>query len=163
MNITPEQVAEAIAEVIGAAENQGIVLTDRRLAQSNSELIRLLKSAADSGEWWGWLVSWSSITNQTNDDDCIVDVTYRFMALFQHFYTNDYQPGLTTDIAFQRIIFAANEALNASRDLGLGNLVRHQSLISEGEFETDDEGGGSANEKAHLALFSLDVVVTNQY
>lgn len=161
-NITPEQITEAIAEVLATAEGQGIILTDRRLAESNPELIRVLKSAADSDEWWGWLVTWSGIIEQS-DDDCNVDTTYRFQALFQHFYTHDYKPGLTSDMAFQRAIFEANEALNRDRYLGFGSRVRHKALISEGEFETDDEGGGTANSSVHMALFSLDVVVTNKY
>jgi hypothetical protein len=164
-NITPEEIADAIAEILEDAEGQGVVVTDKKFSQSNKELFRLLKSQADEGndEFRGWIFTFLSIPNQTNDSDCIIDTTYRFFAKFFHFYTDDYKENLTTDLSFKRAIFEASEALNASHDLGLGNLVRHQSLISEGEFDIEDLGGGSVNKLAHTAVFSLDVVVTNKY
>ena len=162
-NITPEEIADAIAEILGDEKSQGTILDDKKFAVSNPDLIRLLKSQADDTEWRGWIVDWTGIPNQNIEGDCVVDTTYRFSVLFLHFYNNDYKPGLSSDMNFKRLIFAASESLNRSFDLGLGNLVRHQGLISQAEFLTDDEGGGAVSEKSHLALFTLDVTVTNRY
>lgn len=162
-NITPEEIADALAEVIESAVGQGVVLTDKKMSQSNQDLVRLLKSQADNDEWKGWIIAFLSIPEQTNDNDCIINTTYRFFAKFFHFYADDFQTNLTTDMAFKRAVFAANEALNASLDLGLGNAIRHQSLFSEGEFDIEDLGGGSVNQLCHTAPFTIDVIASNTY
>jgi hypothetical protein len=163
-NITPEEIADAIAEVLATAhEAQGVILTDRKFSQSNPDLLRLLKSAADDADFKGWIVTWLAIPDQIDEGDCQVETSYSFAAKFFHFYADHYQENLSTDMAFKRALFSANEALNASRDLGLGNLVRHSSLQSDGEFDIEDLGGGTANQLAHTAPFTLTVSVTNRY
>jgi hypothetical protein len=162
-NFTPEEIVDAIAEVLAAAEGQGIIVTDKRYSQSDGDIARLLKSSADQAEWKGWVIVLLSIPAQVELDDCRMDTTYRFFGKFFHFYEHDYRADLTTDTVFKRAIFAANEALNASRDLGFGNLVRHTGLQSTGDLDTEDIPGGTANEICHGAPFVLDVVVTNSY
>lgn len=165
-NIDPEQIADAIAEILEGADGQGVVITDKKFSQSNADLSRLLKSQADVDEWRGWVITLLSIPSQTDNGDCLTDTTYRFFAKFYHFYTDDFKDGLTTDLSFKRAIFAANEALNKVRHLnfkGAGQPVRHSGLQSTGDFDIEDIGGGSVNQFCHTAPFSLDVAVTNRY
>lgn len=162
-NIDTEQIADAIAGILEATEGQGVILTDKKLAQSNADLSRLLKGQADIDEWRGWIITLLSIPNQTRIDDCRVATTYRFFAKFFHFYLDDYKENLSTDMSFKRALFAANEALNASTTLGLGNLVEPGTLQSSEDFDVEDIGGGSVNQKCHTAPFTIDIVVSNQY
>jgi hypothetical protein len=162
-NFTVEEISQAIVEILEEAKGQGIVIDDKKFSQSDKELARLLKSQADDDEWRGWIVSWLSIPLQVDDGDCIVNTTYRFFAKFFHFYADDYKENLSTDTSFKRAILEANEALNDSRDLGLGNLVRHTGLQSQADFDIEDIGGGAGNQICHTAPFTLDVVVTNSY
>jgi hypothetical protein len=165
-NITPEEIADAIAEVLATADGQGVILTDKKFSQSNADLLRLLKSTADDDEFKGWIVTWLAISEQTDEGDCITETIYRFAAKFFHFYADDYKENLSTDMSFKRALFAANEALNAKRHLdfkGAGQPVRHSGLQSDGDFDLEDLGGGAANQIAHTAPFTLDVSVTNQY
>jgi hypothetical protein len=158
-NITPEEIADAIAEVLATADGQGVILTDKKFSQSNPDLLRLLKSTADNDEFKGWIVSWLSIPEQVIEDDCWSKTTYRFIAKFFHFYTDDYKENLSTDMAFKRALYAANVTLNGNLDLDLGDYVRHSGLTSEGDFDIEDIGGGSVNQLCHTAEFALDVVV----
>lgn len=162
-NYDPEQLADEIAEILEAAEGQGVVITDKKFAQSNGELARLLKNQADNEEWRGWILTFLSIPTQVEVDDCRMDTTYRFFAKFFHFYADDYKEDLSTDTSFKRALFEANEALNKKRDLGLGNLVRHAGLQSQADFDIEDIGGGAVNQLCHTAPFTLDVVVSNTY
>lgn len=165
-NITPEQIADAIAEVLATADGQGVILTDKKISQSNADLLRLLKSAADNDEWRGWVLAWDSIPEQTDEGDCDTETVYGFSMTFFHFYADDYKEGISTDTSFKRALFAANEALNEARHLNFlsaGQPVRHRSLQSDGEFEIADIGGGAVNALAHAAPFTLEVSVSNTY
>jgi hypothetical protein len=165
-NITPEEISDAIAEIISEADRDSIVLTDRKLALTEPELSRLVRSQADKENWRGWIVTFLSIPEQTDDGDCQTETVYSFLLQFLHFYLDDYTAEITTNISFQRAIFQVNEALNAKRHLdfkGAGQPVRHSSLQSEAAFDIDDLGGGSANQSFHIAAFSLNVSVTNKY
>lgn len=165
-NITPEEIEEAIAEILEADGSQGSIVTDKRLAKSNQDLSRLLKGKADNDEWRGWLLTWVGVPSQVDEGDCITLTTYKFACKFFHFYLNDYKENLTTEMSFKRAIFAANEALNAVRHLGFTanwQPVRHQSLQSEGDFDVEDIGGGSVSQPCHVAEFTIDVTATNVY
>lgn len=165
-NITPEQIVDAIAEILEAEGTQGIVVTDKKLAKSNQDLSRLLKGQSDVDEWRGWVFTWAGIASQTDEGDCITETSYHFIAKFFHFYLNDYKENLTTEMSFKRAVFNANEALNAKRHLGFknnGQPVRHQGLQSEGDFDVEDIGGGSVSQPCHTAEFTFDVTVTNTY
>lgn len=162
-NITPEDIAEAIAEVLGTADGQGVILTDRKFSQSNPDLLRLLKSTADDTEFKGWIWTWLSIPEQVDEGDCLTETTYRFVGKFFHFYADDYKPNLSTDMSFKRALYAANETLNENRTLGLGDQIRHSSMVSESEFEIEDIGGGVVNQNAHTAVFTLDITASNTY
>lgn len=165
MNITPEEIANAIADILEGAEGQGVVITDKRLAESNSDSLRLLKSQADNDLWKGWEVSWTSIASQVQEGGCDVLVIYVFSLVFYHLYLNDFTNEITSEISFQRAIYAANEALNNNTDLGLGlgDKVLHQFLESSEDFSIAPIGGGSVNEESHVAPFTLRVLVRNTY
>lgn len=164
-NITPEEIAEAIAEVLETSDGYGMVITDKRFAESNIELSRLLKGQADTGDWRGWVLTWVGILSQVEDGPCEFIVSYTFALKFFHFYENESTEGNTSEISFKRALFSANEALNASRDLGFGagHTIRHLGLESAEEFTVEDLGGGSVSQICHSAIFTLGVEVLNHY
>jgi hypothetical protein len=163
MNLSPEEIAQAIAEVLESAEGYGIVVTDKRFAESNGDLSRLLKGQADNSEWRGWVMTWAGIASQVDDGPCDKIITYRFALEFVHFYENDSAGEISSEISFKRALFNANEALNESRDLGLGARIHHLGLESADDFLIVDIDGGSVSEKCHIALFLLSVEALNHY
>jgi len=163
-NWTVEQISEAIVGIIEGAQDQGVVVDDKRLAaQSNIELARILKSQASADDWHGWIITFASIPAQVPDGDCIVVTTYRFFLKYYQRYSENLIGDFTSDIIFKRAVIAANEALNMALNLGLDNLITHLSLQSEGDFDIEEIGGGTVNQLAHTATFTLDVEATNSY
>lgn len=162
-NLSPEDIADAAAAILESAEGQGIIITDKRFSQSDRELAFLLKNQADQTDWKGWILTFLSIPQQVETGGCTVDVTYRFIAKFYHYYEHDASDGITSDMGFKRALFAANEALNNSRDLGLDGRAVHQMLQSLEDFDIENLGGGADDQLCHTAPFVFDVIVTNTY
>jgi hypothetical protein len=163
-NRSPEEIADAAALIFESVEGSGVVITDKRFAQSNKELSLLLKSEADDDQWRGWILTFVGIPQQLEVGGQWVDVTYRFFAKFYHFYENDFKDGITSDLSFKRILIATNEKLNSNRRLKLeDDQAIHQMLQSQGDFELEDIGGGSVNQFCHTAEFLFDVIVTSAY
>lgn len=163
-NYTPKQIASAIAAKLAAAAGQGVIVSDQKFAQSDSEWAKLVRGQADTDYWRGWVLIFLGIPTQVIDGDiCHVATTYHFELRFFHFYLNDFGV-ITSADSFIAAIFAANEVLNADRTLGLGpQIVEHQFLQSSEDFGFADVGGGSADQRSHAAVFSFDVSVSNFY
>jgi hypothetical protein len=169
MNITPEEIADGIVEILEGADGQGIIITDKRLAESNSDSLRLLKSQVDADSidmWRGWEVSWTSIGSQVAEGvgGCDITTIYIFTLKFSHLYQSEMSGGITSEISFQRAIYYANEAFNKDVHLGIKNgTIDHQGLESSEDFHLEEIDGGSVKQIAHVANFTLRVLVLNTY
>lgn len=168
-NITPEELAEALAAVIEAVKGAGIVVTEKRFAQSNEELIPLLINQSENGTLNGWQPTWNELPEQADEGSCQIITVYRFFMPYLFGYLNDEFDPKTSEVQFKANIFAVNEALNASRDLGFDkdasarNLVRHNCLYSVGAFDLIDYARNGVNRLAHIAPLGIDITVTNSY
>lgn len=164
-NYTPKQLAIAIAETLATADGQGVIISDQKFAQLDSEWARLIKGQADVDDWRGWIIAFLGIPTQIPDGGiCDVMTTYRFGLYFFHFYENDFSAGVTSADSFVEAIFSANEALNTDRTLGLANqFVEHQFLESIEDLGFTSVGGGSVDELCHVAQFALQLNVSNFY
>lgn len=164
-NYSPKQLALAIAETLATADGQGVIISDQKFAQLDIEWARLIKGQADIDNWRGWIIVFLGIPTQAEDQDiCHVDTAYRFGLNFFHFYQNDLQQGVTSADSFIDAIFAANEAINKDRTLGLAQqTVDHKFLQTVEDFGFANVGGGSVDQLCHIAQFSLDVNVLNFY
>ena len=160
VNLTQEEIADALAAVVGSVSDAGVILTDKKFSEARGDLLRLLISQSDDGLPKGWVISWDELPAQEADSGCEVLITYRFKLAFIYPYLNREDDTLTSDLKFKRVILATNEALNRDRTLGLDNRVQHQFLISTEPFDIAD---WDKSRLTHYAEFQLDVQVINTY
>lgn len=163
MNYTQEEIIDALKATIETVPDIGIVITDSRFVEDEKEIIELVTDLNTDMEPTGMLISWKEIEQSQDEDACKVIAYYKYHLFFLMKYLHRRSDGLTSDRFFTRKIFELMEALNAARSLGLDNRVEHQLLQSSDEFGVVAWGEGHNAPITHMATFTLDVQVVNNY
>lgn len=165
-NISEEAIAEALAALIESADtvelSVGVVITDLRFMQKPEEMSALLISQNPANLPHGWVLSLAKFAN-TRESSCLVNIEYGYRIRYEHPFSSD-DDGVVSRVNFRRVLFAVNEVLNASIDLGLGGQVAATSgLQSSAEDFGLDEFETPIGGKVHTADFTFSVTVTNSY
>jgi hypothetical protein len=162
-NLTIAQIQAGLAAIIAAVDPTVPVLTDTRFMASNAELLRLVRSQNTDFKPQGWIITWGELPQHVDEGTCDVQTTYTFQVYLLYPYLNDSPNGETSEDIFEGLLFAASEALNRSRYLGLGSRVYHQGLRTTAPIGVTDWGEPASQPISHLASLQLNVDVLNSY
>jgi hypothetical protein len=158
-NHNPLDIEEYLAALIEPLENVGLVITDSRLTEETDDLAALLYNL--SGAPHGWLITWDEIISQEEESSCLIESGFRYSLTFLYPYRNE-AGGIVSEREFKTAIFKVNEALNANLFLSEDNLIQHKCLQSAEPFDlVVFQNGG--DKTTHIAAFTLDVTITNNY
>lgn len=163
MNIVQSDVLDAIASLIDAVADTGLVLKEERFVESESEFIGLFKNQ-NNGIPHGWLINFSGFPEQTEDGTCDVvrNLKYSLEFLYPYNATRDVDDKNSKD-RFIAAVEAVNDALNNTRYLGLTSKAEHQFLKTTEDFVVRKWDTGAGSLLTHYGVFELIVNVWSRY
>jgi hypothetical protein len=148
---------------IAASAASGIVIDNRKMADSEAEYIPLLISQDEENAVIdGWIFFLAEIPDQVGDG-CERVITYSFGAVKAQEYQARPPDNVNSEIAFWRDFEAVNNALNSEQNLGLSNLVLHSGLRSVTPVELFDYTKNDINRSVYLGGFEIPVTVILHY
>jgi hypothetical protein len=164
-NISQTQVLTALAALVDAVPDTGLVLTEEKFVESESEFMALFRSK-NSNVAHGWLINYAGCPDQLRDGTCDItrSLKYTLETLYPYDAARD-ADGKNSKDRFIEQFEAVNTAFNTKANwyLGLGNKVEHQLLKTVEDFVVRKWGEGADARLAHYGVSELFVSVTNKY
>lgn len=162
-NIQQSEVLAAIASIIDAVDDTGLILTEERFVESEPEFIGLFKNQ-NNGIPHGWLINFAGFPEQIEDGTCDVARTLKYTLEFLYPYnaTRDDDDKNSKD-RFIDAVEAVNDALNMDRYLALGSKVEHQFLKTVEDFVVRRWETGAGSVLTHYGVFEMQINVVNRY
>ncbi len=158
---TQAQVTAALAAIIDAVDDTGVVLTDRRTCEEDAEVITLLQSMNrdNNNQAKGWLVTLQQISEVDGSGGCEIWQTLTFCLEALYPYQHRRTDGDRSETLFREMISAVMIAVRGSRNLELDDRVHHNLMQAEQDFTLAHwEGVGDDTVITHYAKFKLEVV-----
>lgn len=161
-NLTPDEIIEAIADILRDVPDIGVVVTDPRFTSDEADLYAVVANEHKEGIPEGVVIIWDDTTDAQEATDCDVAVTRTFKASFLGEYKNDGPEGETSDKRFKRRCFLAEEAISGSDSLGLDTskmIFGRNPMIGETPFVVVDWNQDSS----HFKVYNIPVSLRNFY
>ena len=164
-NISQTQVLAALAALVDAVPDTGLILTEEKFTESETEFIALFRNK-NSNVGHGWLINFAGFPEQVRDGTCDItrSLKYTLESLYPYNAARD-NDGKNSKDRFIEQVEAVNDTFNnqANWYLGLGSKVEHQLLKTVEDFVIRKWGEGADARLAHYGVMELFVSVTNRY
>lgn len=145
------EIIDALAGIVDAVADTGVVLTDKRTVEDAAEILTLVQALHPTGLPQAWLITLAQISEVDTPNGCEITQTLTISLECLYPYQRLRSDNSSSETAVRIMLEAVFAALRTSRNLGLDNRVWHMLLQTVDDFSIASwEGTGQDSLLTHF-------------